>query len=93
MPTNITQGNTAQFVVEFLDSDGELVVPDSGTLVVTYTLLSDGSSTSDSISLTQDGSFWTGSWDSSVAALGPAAWTVSAPTVTATSGELRIIDP
>lgn len=92
MPTNITQGNTAEFAVEFLDSDGALTVPDSGTLVITYTSLT-GSSTTETITLTQDGSFWTGSWDSAVAALGNAAWTVSAPTVAATSGDLRIIDP
>ena len=92
MPTNILYGNTAEFVVEFLDSDGNVTVPDSGTLVITYTTTA-GSSTSDSISLTLSGSFWTGSWDSSVAALGQAAWTVSAPTVSATTGYLRIIDP
>ena len=92
MPTNILYGNTAEFVVEFLDSDGNVTVPDSGTLVITYTTTA-GSSTSDSISLTLSGSFWTGSWDSSVAALGQVEWSVSAPTVSATTGYLRIIDP
>ena len=93
MVTNILQGNTAEFVVEFLDSDGAVTVPASGTLVITYTTLA-GSSTFDTITLTLSGTtFWTGSWDSSVAAIGPAAWTVSAPTVAATTGSLRIIDP
>lgn len=92
MPTNLLQGNTAQFVVEFLDSDGDTTVPDSGTLVITYTSLT-GSSTSETVALTLNGEFWTGSWDTSVAAIGPAAWTVSAPTVAATSGDLRIVDP
>lgn len=92
MPTNITQGNTAEFVIEFLDTSGDTAVPASGTLVISY-INTSGTATSDSIALVLNGSFWTGSWNSAVSALGSASWSVSAPTVAATIGELRIIDP
>ncbi len=94
MPTNITQGNTATFVVEFLDSSGNLTVPASGTLTIVYPT---GSLTtaSTTITMTAAGSFFTASWGSSVSSLGDATWSVTAPGEPnpAASGTLRIIDP
>lgn len=95
MPTNITQGSTVEFTVEFLDASGNLTVPTSGTLTVIYTALA-GSTASSSIGLVQSGSFFTGTWPSGNAALGFANWSVSAPGLAvnpAQSGVLRIIDP
>jgi hypothetical protein len=93
---NITQGNTAQFTVEFLDSTGSLTIPVGGTLVINYTNVSTLTSTSQSIILTQSGDFFTGSWNSAVAALGLAPWSVYAAGSTSTpakSDTIRVIDP
>lgn len=94
MPTNITQGNTARFVVEFFDSDGALAVPSSGTLTISYIDRAALTSTSTSIALTQTNSFFLGTWSSTGAALGIATWSVSAPGITspAATGEIRVID-
>lgn len=94
MPVNILQGNTAEFVVEFLSSDtGELVSPTSASVTVYYYV--NGSATSTSITLTENNSFWTGSWSTSGADLGTVTWTTasSATTNPAASGTIRIIDP
>lgn len=95
MPINLTQGDTAEFTVEFLDSSGNLTIPTSGTLSVVYTAVG-GSTASSSIGLTQSGSFFTALWSSTGAALGFANWSVTAPGLAvnpAASGVLRIIDP
>lgn len=95
MPFNLTQGNTAEFTVEFLDSSRNLTIPTSGTLSVVYTAVG-GSTASSSIAMTQSGSFFTALWSSTGAALGFANWSVSAPGLTftpAASGQIRIIDP
>jgi hypothetical protein len=94
MPTNITQGNTVQFVVEFLDINGNLTIPPSGTLTIVYptgTL----TTSSTTIAMSANGSFWTASWGSSVSAYGDATWSVTAPGEPnpAATGALRIIDP
>jgi hypothetical protein len=93
MPTNITQNDTVEFTVEYVTSSGALTIPSSGALFVEYTTLA-GSTALDAINLTQDGSFFVGTWGSSVSRLGPALYTVTAPgmaTTPASSGELRII--
>ena len=93
-PTNIQQGNRASFVVEFLDSNGNLTVPSSGTLTITFTNTSN-STASTTIALTNSNSFFTGTWLlSSTAALGLATWEATAPGITspAARGQLRIID-
>lgn len=94
MPINITQGNTARFVVEFFDSDGELTVPSSGTLTISYIDRSALTSTSTDIGLSQTNSFFLGTWSSTGAALGLATWSVSAPGITtpAATGQIRVID-
>lgn len=92
-PVNIQQGNTANFVVEYFDSAGDLSVPSGGTISVVYTNTSN-SQTTDTVTLTQTGSFFTGSWASTTAALGLATWTVAATGSTAVdvSGQIRVID-
>lgn len=93
MTTNITQGNSARFVVEFLDSDQALTVPSSATLTITYVDRSALTSTSTSIALTQTNSFFLGTWSSTGAALGLATWSVSAPSLSsAATGTIRVID-
>ena len=94
MPTNILSGNTAKFVVEFLDSDGNLTSPTSASLTVSYFV--GGVVNSTTFDLTQTNSFWVGSW-SSVGADVPsdASYSVlsSLSATPANTGTLRIIDP
>lgn len=94
MPTNITQNNTARFVVEFFDTEGITTVPSSGTLTISYIDRTSLTSTSTDIGLTPSNSFFLGTWPSSVAALGLATWVVNAPGITApaASGQIRVID-
>lgn len=91
-PVNIQQGNSATFNVEFLDSTGALTVPSSGLVTVTYTNTSN-TSQSDSVSLTEYNSFFTGTWSSTSAALGLATWvaTMAGSTTTQATGQLRIL--
>lgn len=93
MPTNITRGRTAQFIVEFIDASGTLVTPSSGQLTINYA--ANFISQQAVVDLSLSGSFWTGSWDSSPADLGIATWSVSSPLTTSPAqvGELNIIDP
>lgn len=93
MPTNITKGRTAQFIVEFIDASGNLVTPSSGQLTINYAV--NFVSQQDVIDLSPSGSFWTGSWDSSPADLGIANWSVTSPLTTtpAQVGEINVIDP
>ncbi len=93
MTTNITSGNTAQFVAEFLDVNGDLTVPTASTLTITYPV---GLTTvSTAISMTQTNSFYTATWSSSVSSLGAATWSITAvgSTTPAATGDLRIITP
>lgn len=93
MPTNITRGDTAQFVVEFIDSSGNLVTPSSGTLTINYT--QNFIAQQAVVALSLNGSFWTGTWNSTPADLGIADWSVSSPLTPnpAQVGQLNIIDP
>lgn len=93
MPTNITKGNTAQFAIEFTSSDGLLVTPSSGSVTLVYQIGTASNSTS--IDLTQDGSFWTATWDSAPADLGTVTWSVasSCNVSPAAVGYIRVIDP
>ena len=92
-PVNISQGNSAKFIIEFLSS-GVLTVPSSGNLVVSYTNLSN-TSVNDTVDLTVSNSFFTGIWSSASAALGTATWVLTAAGSTSTqqTGQLRIIEP
>jgi hypothetical protein len=93
-PVNITSGNSANFVVEFLNSAGVITVPSSATLTVTYTNTSNVSQ-SDNVSLTLTGSFWNGTWSSTSAAYGLATWTLlgSGSTTVAQTGQIKVIYP
>lgn len=92
-PVNVTQGNSAQFVAEFLDSSGNITSPSSGTIRVVYTNTSNASQT-DTVSLTLTGNFFTGTWSSTSAALGLATWSLYSSTGTGAvqQGLLRVID-
>lgn len=92
MPFNIFQGNSAEFIVEFLDSNGLLTIPGGGILTVTYTKgITTGSA---ALALAQVGSFFTATWGSSVADLGQASWSITATgsSVVVSTGVLRIIE-
>ena len=91
-PVNIQLGNSAHFAVEFLDSNDELTVPLTGELTIVYPTTSGGTASA-TVTLTNNNSFFVGTWSSASAGLGTATWTVTAdsdPTVQAT-GQLRII--
>lgn len=92
-PTNISQGNSAKFVIEFLSS-GSLTVPSSGNLTVTYTNTSSASQT-DTVTLALNNSYYLGVWSSTSAALGLATWNLTAAGSTATqqTGTIRVISP
>lgn len=94
MPTNILSGNTAKFVVEFIDATGNLVSPSSASMTVNY--LSGGVAASITFDLTLVGQFWTGNWSTvSVDVPSDAVWIVisSISVAPAQSGVIRIIDP
>lgn len=93
-PVNISQGNSAQFVVEYFDADGDLTVPTTAEMTVTYVNTSNGTSV-DSVTMTLSNSFFTGTWSSATAALGLATWVATADggSTTQATGQLRIIDP
>jgi hypothetical protein len=94
MTVNITQGNSAQFVVEFFNqTTGITTVPSSATLTIAYTSVA-GSTATTTLSMTVSGGVYTATWGTSVAAFGLAQWSVTAPGQTAsTTGTLRLLDP
>ncbi len=93
MTTNIVVGNTAQFVAEFLDINGAITVPPGGVLNIVYPTGLTTASTS--ITMTQQNSFFTATWSSSVSGLGNATWNITASGSSApqAQGDLRIITP
>lgn len=95
MPTNISYGNSARFVVEYLSSLGVLASPSSGQVTITYVDRTSLTSTSTTIGLTATNSFYLGTWSSTGAALGLATWEVTSADSTSAlqTGEIRVIDP
>jgi len=94
MPINILSGNTAKFVVEFIDNNGDLASPSSAAITITYFV--GGVLTNTTFDLAQTGSFWTGSWSTAgVDVPSNANWVVvsSLTTVPAQTGVIRVIDP
>ena len=91
-PVNIEAGNTANFCVEFLDTTGAITVPSTCNFTIAYTNLSNAATTQ-TITMTQSNSFFTGSWSSTSAALGLATWqvTMAGSTTVQATGQLRIL--
>lgn len=91
-PINIQQGNSANFTVEFISSLGVLTVPSSAYISISYTNLS-ATSVSEDFDLTEENSFFVGTWSSTSAALGLATWNAySANSTTAqATGQIRVI--
>lgn len=91
-PFNIEQGNTASFVVEFLDASGFTSIPSSASLTVSYTNLA-FSSQIDTVALNITNSFFLGTWSSTSASLGLATWSAigNSSVTPQAQGQLRII--
>lgn len=91
-PFNIEQGNSASFVVEFLDANNFTSVPSSASMTVVYTNTANTTQT-DSFTLTQANQFFVGTWSSTSAALGLATYTAIANSSVGSvaQGQLRII--
>ncbi len=90
-PFNIEQGNSVNFAVEFLDINGNLSIPASPGMTVTY-INNSASTQIDSVSLSLSGSFYTGTWSSTSAALGLAKWLTTAPSsIQVSNGQIRVI--
>lgn len=91
-PFNIEQGNSANFTVEFFDSTGFLSIPSAATMTLTYVNLSAATQV-DTVALSPTGSFFTGVWSSTSAALGLANWvaTTSFSSVQTAIGQIRVI--
>jgi hypothetical protein len=93
-PVNIVSGNSAQFVVEFLDVNGNLTIPSSGYVAVAYTNTSNATQT-DLVSLSQVNDYFLGTWSSTSASLGIATWTLAVigSTSIQQTGVIRVITP
>jgi len=94
VPTNITYGNTARFVVEYFSSLGALSEPSSGQVTISYTDRATLTATSTTIGLTATNSFYLGTWSSTGAVIGLATWEVTSAnsTTAAATGTIRVID-
>ncbi len=91
-PVNIEFGNSAEFTVQFLDSSGNLTVPSTCNFTISYTNTSNTVQT-DTVTMTESNSFFTGIWSSTSAALGLATWgvTMAGSTVTQAAGQIRVL--
>src|SRR5271156_1374696 len=90
-PFNMQQGNSAAFVVEFLDINGLYTVPLSPGMTVSYTNPSYAPQV-DTVTLLSVGGFFNGTWSSTSAALGLATWLATGPSsVQVATGQLRIL--
>lgn len=91
MPINITQGNTAEFTVEFISSTGAAVTPSSANMNVSYTSSLNVPSI-DVVQLTLANSIFSGTWGSSGTQLGLVNCTASTlASSNVFSTQLRII--
>jgi hypothetical protein len=93
-PTNISQGNSARFVLEFRDVNGGITTPPSADLQISYTNTANNTQTDD-VPLTIVGSYYTGIWSSTSAILGLANWVVTSlgSTIALQQGIIRVISP
>lgn len=94
MPWNLTIGSTGLITANFTDASGNLVVPSSATLTITYPPSSNSLTTvSTAIAMTPSGSFFTGLWPTSVAAAGLATISITAPgQSSALTGMIRLMN-
>lgn len=93
-PVNIRYSNSAFFTAEFFDSNGNITVPLSATLSITYTNINNVSQT-DNITMTPINSYLCGTWSSTNAIPGLAPWTITALGASSASqtGVIRVYDP
>ena len=93
MTTNVSAGNSCEFIAEFVDANGVITTPSGATLNITYP--SGLTTASTSIVMTLQGSFYIATWFSSVSDLGPAPWNITAAgfSTAIITGDLRIISP
>ena len=90
-PFNMEQGNSAAFVIDFFDINGVLSIPSAPGMTVTYTNTSNATQV-DTVTLTQNGSFFNGTWSSTSAALGLATWLTTSPSsVQVSTGQIRVL--
>ena len=93
-PVNIVQGNTAEFIAEFFDSNNATSVPVGASIIVDYTTITNVS-TSTTVSMTLTNSFFIGTWSTANATLGVATWNLYATgeSTAAQTGLIRVIAP
>lgn len=90
-PFNLELNNAAAFVIEFLDINGLITTPTAPVMTVSYI---DNTYTPriDTVALIQNGSFFNGTWSSSLSNLGLATWLVtSLSSVQVSTGQIRVI--
>ena len=91
MVFNVRRFSTAQFPVEFLDASGNLTVPTSATLTITYGSTS-GVIGSTVIGMVPVGFTFVGNWAAGNANLGVWDYSISAPgQVSPTTGKVRVL--
>ena len=74
MATAFVRGTSIEWSVTFEDSAGDSANPTSASLRINY--CRNGDDTTDTVTLSQSGSTWTGAWDSKVADEGQIHWHV-----------------
>lgn len=80
MPFNLTIGSTAAFTANFLDVNGNITVPTSAQMTITYPPSSNPLTTvSTVIGMSQSGQIFVGTWPTGVSGPGAATISVTAP--------------
>ena len=93
-PVNIRQGNSAEFIAQFFDANGNLTIPVSATLSIVYLNINNASQT-DNVLILPNGGDLLGTWSSTNAQAGLAPWTITATGASSISqsGVIRVYDP
>jgi len=80
MPINAPQGQAIVFTAAFFDANNAVTVPTSAMLTIVYPLVANSlTTTSCAIAMSAQGSFFTATWASSVAAIGLSSYSATAP--------------
>ena len=82
MPWSVNQGDTIQFGAMFYDANGNVTIPPSATMVVTYTTTLNTSAVAN-LPMTPVGAAFSVTWNTGVAAIGMAQMQVTSPAGTA----------